>query len=350
MKKNVRIMAAVLASAAVIASLAGCGKKAGTPAATTAAAQAAAAQAAAPAATEAPTEAPAKEVDWPKRTITIKTSAAGGDMDYISRYLAQRMTEDWGVNVVVTNSDDSPTVLRGVIGAAADGYTIWCGKTSISIEAAKGSLEDISIRDQIDIIGNMVDNPALCVTVKPALGVKNINELIALTQSKPDELLITDNIGSNTWVTNQLLEKKGLLATEVDVGGTSKKMTAFLGDQCDIMICSYPSQREYVEKGDFVCLGQVSENRNPLYPDVPTLREQGVDVVFDTSLYMGMKKGTDPAIEEKFHDWLKNIVENDEKFANDVAEAQLMVPAWREGDAVQDILESQVEAVKEMLK
>ncbi len=280
-------------------------------------------------------------VDWPKRTITIQTTEPGGDMDYMARLLAKKMNEDFGVNVVVANNEGAVPPIRNLIAADADGYTIWMGKTSLPIEKALGSMDDIDLNEEVTFVGNLVDNPALCITVKPDLGVSTINELIELSQSKPDELHITDNIGSNTNVTCMMLEQAGAQLTEVDVGGTSAKMAAFLGDHCEVMVCSYPSQKDYVEAGEFVVLGQISAERNPMYPDVPTLKEQGVDIVFDTSLFVGVKAGTDPAIVSFLADYLKDIVENDEEFADEVGTAQYMVPAWRDGEEVATILDDQ---------
>lgn len=281
------------------------------------------------------------EDGYPKRTITIQVTDPGGDMDYMGRLLAKKMTEDLGVTVVVANNEGAVVPLRKTIGAPADGYTIWVGKTSLPIEKALGSMDDIDLNNEVTFIGNLVDNPALCITVRPSLGVNNIQELIDLSKTMPDELCITDNIGSNTNVTCMLLEKAGAEFTEVDVGGTSAKMAAFLGDHCQVMVCSYPSQRDYVEAGEFQVLGQVSAERNPMYPEVPTLREQGVDIVFDTSLFVAVKAGTDEAIVNYLRDYFKNIVENDEGFAEEVGNAQFMVPAWREGEEVQKILDDQ---------
>lgn len=337
MKRTLAVLLSILMLATM---LAGCGEQAPSQNA--------------PVATEAPTaenaaaESPveeAKPLDWPKRTITIQVTDPGGDMDYMGRLLAQKMSEDLGVNVVVANNEGAVLPLRNTIAADADGYTIWIGKTSLPIERALGSMEGIDLNKEITFIGNLVDNPALCITVKPELGVTTIPELIELSKTMPDELKITDNIGSNTNVTCMLLEKAGAQLTEVDVGGTSAKMAAFLGGHCDVMVCSYPSQRDYVEAGEFVVLGQVSAERNPMYPDVPTCKEQGEDIVFDTSLFVAVKAGTDEAIVSFLSDYFQNIVENDSSFAEEVASAQLMVPAWRDGAAVAKILDDQYQTL-----
>ena len=140
-------------------------------------------------------------LDWPKRTITIQTTEPGGDMDYMARLLAAKMTEDLGVTVVVANNEGAVPPIRNMLSADSDGYTIWVGKTSLPIEQALGSMDDIDLSEDITYICNLVDNPALCITVKPELGVQTIQELIDLSKTKPGELCITDNIGSNTNVT-----------------------------------------------------------------------------------------------------------------------------------------------------
>jgi tripartite-type tricarboxylate transporter receptor subunit TctC len=267
---------------------------------------------------------------WPNKTITFQTAGAGGDMDFLARLLATKMKADLGPNVVVVNNDNGVIAARNTLSAPKDGYTILMGKTNISVQKTQGSLEGFDF-DSFDYLGMLVANPAQCIAVKPSLGVKTLPELIELSKQNPGELRITDNIGSNTQVVCKMLEEYGAMFTQVDVGGSSAKMTAFLGDHCEVLVTLYSSMKEYADAGELLVLCTISEERNALFPEVPTAREQGVDITFGTSLYAAMPKGVDPAIVSKASTYLENIIKNDEKFAEDASTAQQLVPLWKSG-------------------
>ncbi len=157
-----------------------------------------------------------KEIDWPKRTITVQTVTAGGDQDFLSRWLAVRIKKDMGANVVVVNNDNSVIASRNVLGNDPDGYTVMLGKSSTCIEKVNGAFEGFDF-DSFEYLGTLTENPAQCIAVKPKLGVKTLPELIEYSKQHPGELRITDNIGSNTQVTVKLLEDLGAQFTSVDV-------------------------------------------------------------------------------------------------------------------------------------
>jgi tripartite-type tricarboxylate transporter receptor subunit TctC len=100
---------------------------------------------------------------------------------------------------------------------------------------------------------------------------------------------------------------------------------------------------EYVKAGECVVLATISDERNPLFPDVPTAKEQGIDLSYGTSLYAALKKGTDPAIVEKFSSYLENLVKNDAEFEKAVREAQQLTPVWRSGPDTLQYLNDTVE-------
>jgi tripartite-type tricarboxylate transporter receptor subunit TctC len=67
---------------------------------------------------------------------------------------------------------------------------------------------------------------------------------------------------------------------------------------------------DYFKSGDFVVLGLTSKQRNPLFPEVPTTAEQGLDLEFNKFFFVGMPKGTPKSIIDKFSAAMKRVVEN----------------------------------------
>ena len=284
-----------------------------------------------------------KTLDYPKRTISIEVgSDAGGDQDFTARWIAKKMQEDFGVNVVVNNNSGPAVAARRVKSLDADGYNIYVGKTNVTVEKALGNIDDYDFEDY-EFLGTLCNNPGQIIAVKKTLGVNTLAELFAYCDAHPGELRITDNIGSNTQVTVNMLLTAGLKATSVDIGGASLKTTAFLGDHVEIFVGLYSNIKDYIEAGEHIVLGTVSAERNPFFPDVPTCLEQGYQVQFDTSHVMAVKKGTDPEIVAFLSNYLKNIVDNDAQFKEDLANAQQCTPSWADGPTTLKRLQDEVQ-------
>ena len=57
--------------------------------------------------------------------------------------------------------------------------------------------------------------------------------------------------------------------------------------------------RNFIESGHLICLGVMDDQRNSLFPDVPTCKEQGYDIAYATQRGMAVPKGIDPAIKDR---------------------------------------------------
>ena len=98
----------------------------------------------------------------------------------------------------------------------------------------------------------------------------------------------------------------------VDVGSNSDKVTAMLSGQVDMMPGAFVNTKDYLDAGQFVCVGIPTEERSALMPDVPTLKEQGIDIVYpdlDYSFYF--PAGTDDAVIAWFENTTKAVTENE---------------------------------------
>ena len=95
----------------------------------------------------------------------------------------------------------------------------------------------------------------------------------------------------------------------VDGGTVSDRVVGMLGGRLDLGAITYGSVQDCVSGGQMVALGQPNDERNPLLGDVPTLREQGLDITMDKPYVVAFPKGTDPAIVKKMADVMKQITE-----------------------------------------
>ena len=200
-------------------------------------------------------------------------------------------------------------------------------KPPLQISHASGLTE--TSMDDFEIVGMYAQNPGDVVAVSAASGITNMDELVAASKEK--KLSVATNIGATTQVESFMMGEYADLV-QVDVGAVSDKIVALLGGQVDIIIGPYGNIAPYAESGDFNIIGVCTPERAPGYPDIPTLKEQGYDVVWQTSFFMGFPKGTDQAIVDKFTAALKKIVTTNEDYANAIMESYYETPVWYDKD------------------
>lgn len=311
-------------------------------------------QSAAPAlSSEAPAAVPeapeATEIDWPDRAITVLVAGKGGDDgDHGARLFADYINKEFGVNTAVVYATNSSEACRKIRDSEPDGYTILYCKSNYIVDEVLGTVGDFSIFEDFIFTGTLCTNPASAITIDPKLGINTLQELYDYTQEHPNELCVTDNIGSNTQVTVKQLLNAGFKLTPVDVGGTTDKINSLLGGTTQVCIATYNSMKPYVDAGDMKYLCTVSEERNSFFPDIPTAKELGFEeVTLDTTFTLVMRQGTDPAIVEKFANFVKKVVESPE-YAEEIGRAQSQVPMWMNGEDTVAYLREQCDMLHEI--
>lgn len=225
-----------------------------------------------------------KKIDYPKKPIEIIVPyAAGGGQDVTARVTA-RYLEKYLPNstkVVVTNVSAG----GGVQGATAiaemkpEGYQM-------------GALVPFQFTDQFIMKGityneksfvpvAMMSDDANFIVVRKDLGVKNMKEFIELAKSKPE--MITMGMGGN-WNVHDFLRLKLEKATgakfkRMPFNGGAPALAAVSGSNCDSASQSISEALAAMEAGHVIAIAVTSAERSPLAPNVPTLKEQGIDLV-----------------------------------------------------------------------
>jgi tripartite-type tricarboxylate transporter receptor subunit TctC len=95
-----------------------------------------------------------------------------------------------------------------------------------------------------------------------------------------------------------MAQKTGIQVKHVPFEGAAPGVTALVGGHIQAVAVSVAEVRAQVQAGQLKILGVMDDKRDPLFPDVPTFKEQGVDVVFGTWRGIGLPKGVDPAIKK----------------------------------------------------
>ncbi len=250
--------------------------------------------------------------EWkPTTPVSIIVPAgAGGNTDLSARVFAQYAKELSGVDFIVVNANGAAGSIAAdqVRSAAPDGHTFLYGHNLVNVANVAG-ITDYNYT-AFKLGPTFAKDPAQQLYVNPNK-YKNLKEFIAAAKEKPGELVACTEVGAYTYY--EILKFQDLAGIEldlVDYGSNSDKIVGMLSGQVDMMPGAYINCKDYLESGQFTALGVPSAERYELIKDIPTFKEQGIDLVYpdcDFSFYFP-KETPDEVIA-----WYENIVQEMEK-------------------------------------
>jgi tripartite-type tricarboxylate transporter receptor subunit TctC len=234
--------------------------------------------------------APALAQKYPAKPVRIIVPfAPGGGSDFIGRFIAQRLTDGLGKQVIVENKPGAGGVLgieQGVK-AAPDGYTLTLIASSYTVNPAIYKLSFDPVSDITPVI--QLSQGPLLVVVKPSLPAKNLKELIALAKSKPGQVnFASSGQGSVIHLATELFDSMaGIKMNHIPYKGTGPALTDTLGGQTDVFFSSTATAMPHVQAGKLRALAVTTAKRIPALPDVPTVAEAGLPG-YDVTLWHGL--------------------------------------------------------------
>lgn len=271
---------------------------------------------------------------YPDGNINIVVSAsAGGDTDTYARILSQYMEEELGVTLSIVNKGSAIEGTREVHNAENDGYTVEFFHASSLLTQIVGTT-DIGALDQTVCTIPVVDTTQTLVI--PAKKFRDVDDFVNRALSG-EEMIASVNQGSYAHLACALFEDAiGADFKYVDSQNAAERITDMLAGRIDIFFAPYGTIQQYVESGDFISLGIMSEERNPLLPEVPTLMEQGYDITMDKYFYFAFPPGTDAEIVSTFAAAVEQAVKNQDCI--DAFAGYYIVPEYHGPDESVEIL------------
>jgi tripartite-type tricarboxylate transporter receptor subunit TctC len=229
---------------------------------------------------------------YPDRPVKmIVPWAAGGDTDNIFRPLAPLMQKSLGQPVVVANVGGA----SGTKGAKeakdspADGYTLYAVHDYIHSTYYAG-VADVQYTDFEPVC--LLTSTASVLTASAKSPWKTWPELLADARARPGQISVGATLASTSHFFPALIEKAtGIKFKYVSYEGLAPRMNAILGGHIDLTDSNL-TQKGKVDAGELKFLAIATEKRSPETPNVPTLKELGVNVVFDVSRGIMAPKGT----------------------------------------------------------
>ena len=212
---------------------------------------------------------------YPNRPIRLVVpTAPGGSSDFIARYLAQKLSEALGQQVIVDNRQGAASMIGTDLAAKAapDGYTIVVVDQTYAINAAARKLT-YDPRDLTAI--SMLAKGRLVLAVHPSMPVRTVKELVALARSRPGQLSCgTAGSGGIGHLACEAL-KIGAKAEIVHVPykGTGPVVADLVAGQINLGFLTAQTAIPQVKAGRLRALGVTGESRIAALPDVPAMNE-----------------------------------------------------------------------------
>ncbi len=239
--------------------------------------------------------------------------AAGGPVDAMARIFAPALAQELGANVLIENKPGASGALAGemTVGAAGDGSLLFfaASPTITIVPNIQKKLRYDPARDLMPVAPLL--SYANVLVVPKDSPARNVTELLALARSQPGKVFYgSAGVGASNHLSGELLALQGKAPlTHVPYKGNAPAMNDVIGGQLQMMFDIVGGAQKYIGAGQVRALAVTSAQRNPMLPDVPTMREAGLpgyEVVGWMALYGPTRLA--PAAAERLADAARKVL------------------------------------------
>jgi tripartite-type tricarboxylate transporter receptor subunit TctC len=232
---------------------------------------------------------------WPAKPVRVIVAfAPGGSLDFVTRTISERLSQELGQPLIVENRAGA----NGNVGAdyvakqAPDGYVVLSSADALPASAHLYKLPYDPMKDLVPVI--QFTRQPLVLAVHPSLGVGSVAELIALAKTKPGMGYATSGSGSGQHMVGEWFAKlAGIQLTHVPYKGGGQAITDLVGGQVQIGSLGSTPVMPHYKAGKLKIIAQTTAARVSSLPEVPTYQEAGLKgLVLDQWLGLLVPAGT----------------------------------------------------------
>jgi tripartite-type tricarboxylate transporter receptor subunit TctC len=251
--------------------------------------------------------APIQAADFPTKEVQILIPwAAGGATDLIFRALAATTGKYLGKAVVVVNRPGGGGAVGYTEGMQAkpDGYTLTAGVTPLTI--LPHQVTTAFSYKNFEPVLNVVSDPSMFLT-RPDAAWKSLKEFLDFAKKNPGMITVGNSgAGGGVHLVAVAFEKAtDVKFNHIPFSGGGPSVTALLGGHVNAVSVSPPEGIPQVQAGKLKIVALFADKRLPLFPDVATVKEQGIN--FAMGMWRGViaPKGTPPDVIKILHEAFK---------------------------------------------
>ncbi len=249
---------------------------------------------------------------YPDKPIKIIVPfAPGGSVDVLARVVGQKLQDSWGQPVVVESRPGASTLIGTTVAAKAapDGYTLVISVSNHTTNPAMREKMPYDTLKDFRPISLMARTPVV-VYANPQFPANDLTALVALAKAKPGTVTFgSAGTGSMTHLTAELLKQSaGVDMTHVVYRGGTPALTDVISGHLNMTFATVGQALPQYRAKQVKALGISSEKRYPSVPEIPTFKEQGIDLV--TTEWYGLlaPAGTPPEIVNKLNAEVRKIL------------------------------------------
>jgi tripartite-type tricarboxylate transporter receptor subunit TctC len=285
---------------------------------------------------------------WPSGPVEMYVGAsAGGSSDLISRVISKGLSDELGGSFPVINREGANGALAAAELAKAepDGSVISIQNASLFAITPLAVSPDEVTKIDFDIVQGVSRDDYVLVT-NPASGLRSFDDI------KNAERLVrygTTGVGTGAQLSAALVFKVGNVESQaVPFDGGAPALAAVLGNQVDVASLQIGEAIENIQSGKLQPLAVFGPERVEYLPDVPTAKEQGVDVEVSQYRFMTVPKGTPEEIQSKIADAMQATFATEEYKAFN--EQNSLTPMELRGDEVLAQLQEDQQRYADLVK
>jgi tripartite-type tricarboxylate transporter receptor subunit TctC len=277
---------------------------------------------------------PAGAADFPTKPIRwIVPFPPGGSNDILGRYLALKLTDRFGQQVVIDNRGGANGIIGTELAANStpDGYTVLMVSTSWVMNAAVRPLP-YDIEKSFDPIATIGSAPN-SIVVNPSGPFASLKDLVAQAKAKPGAISYAHTgVGGFNHFGGELLKKlAGIDMVPVAYKGGGPAMIDVMAGNIPVMFSSVTQALPHVRNNRLKFIAVGAAKRSPAVPDVPTVAEQGFPG-YEVAVWWGMVSpaGAPKAAQDRIRKELNAVLnepDTQKKLLTDAAVPMIMTPA-----------------------
>ncbi len=281
-----------------------------------------------------PTLAADSAKDYPSRPVRlIVPFPPGGSNDILGRFMAAKLTERIGQQVIVDNRPGADGIIGTDLAARAtpDGYTLLIVSTSYTMNPGihkKMPFDPVQDLTPISMIGTGSN----AIVVNPNFPVKTVKELIAAAKAKPGQInYASSGIGGFNHFGGELFKTAaGIDMTHVPYKGGGPAMVDIIAGHVPVLFSTVTQVLPHQRSGKLRVIATGGPKRSPALPDVPTVMESGVN--YEVTIWWGVlgPKSLPSALTDELNATIAKILtepDTRKRLSAEAAEPLLVTPA-----------------------
>ena len=287
---------------------------------------------------------------YPARTVRLLCwTSAGAPLDVMMRQLGKQLGELFGRTFVVDNRPGGAGVvaMAALANQPADGYNILSTTSSMSFTMATGR---VPFEPANFTVLPAIEAEPSAVAVRADSRFKTLKEVMDDLRDRPNGLTVGgfSSAGFHQFVFYRLQQEGKFKSVWVPFKGGQEAGLALLGGHIDVAIMTPSSAPAQIRNGDIRLLGISSERRTEYFPDVPTFKEQGYDVVEAIWRGVMVKAETPRTVVDALVSAIETVKQTQEW--KDVARTNLQSPVSISLDEMQRRAADEVSTYRDFLK